>query len=92
MENRKYTVKDLGDNIPRENDTEAKFLEFVAKKINMDSSDLITILSEKHICESCQGVVEQFKKDFPNVKVNIVSGKKEYNGSEQGTNTWKYRK
>lgn len=92
MENRRYTVKDLGDNIPRENDTEAKFLEFVATKINTDRSDVITILSEKHICESCQGVVEQFKKDFPNVKVNIVSGKKEYNGSEQGTNTWKYRK
>ena len=92
VDNRRYKVKELGDGIKREFDTEAKFLEFVAINLNKDSSDVITILSEKHICESCQGVVEQFKKEFPSVTVNIVSGKKGYNGSEQGTKTWKHRK
>lgn len=34
----------------------------------------VTILSEKHICDSCRGVVEQFKTAFPKATVNIISG------------------
>ena len=90
--NRKFAVKDLGDGIPREYDTEAKFLEFVASKKNPTEEFTLTILSEKHICESCQGVVEQFKTMYPHATVNIVSGKKAYNGSEKGLRTWKHRK
>lgn len=90
--NRKFVVKDLGDGIPREYDTEAKFLEFVASKKNPTEEFTLTILSEKHICESCQGVVEQFKTMYPHATVNIVSGKKAYNGSEKGLRTWKHRK
>ncbi|MED9969926.1 MAG: deaminase domain-containing protein [Ruminococcus sp.] len=83
---------DLGDGIPRYFDTEAKFLEFVADKKKPEDSFSVTILSEKHICKSCQGVVQQFKEQFPNAKVNIVSGKKGYNNSEEGLKTWKHRK
>lgn len=90
--NRQFKVKDLGDNIPREYDTEAKFLEFIALQKTPDDTFTVTILSEKHICESCQGVVKQFKETFPNATVNIISGKLNYNGSEKGTNTWKHRK
>ena len=90
---RQFKVKDLGDKIPREYDTEAKMLEFVAAGItDSETVSEITILSEKHICESCAGVVEQFRKKFPNITVNIVSGKIGYNGSEGGAWTWKYRK
>ena len=71
-----FDVLDLGDKIPRQYDTEAKFLEFVAAQKKPNDVFSVTILSEKHICESCQGVVEQFKKKFPNSTVNIVSGKK----------------
>ena len=91
-EERRFSVLDLGDRIPREYDTEAKLLEFVADKKKEGDHFSITILSEKHICESCQGVVRQFKKQFPNAKVNIVSGKKGYNKSENGLKTWKHRK
>lgn len=91
-DNRIFTVKDLGDGIPRQYDTEAKFLEFVATQKQPSDKFTITILSEKHICESCQGVIEQFKKKFPNATVNIVSGKRGYNGNESGNKTWKYRK
>lgn len=91
-QHRQFIVKDLGDNIPREYDTEAKFLEFVASQKHPEDTFEITILSEKHICESCQGVVKQFKNTFPNATVNVVSGKRKYNGKEDGTNTWKYRK
>lgn len=87
-----FSVKNLGDGIPRENDTEAKFLEYVATKKKESDKFNVTILSEKHICDSCQGVVDQFKKLFPNATVNIVSGKKGYGGSEKGTITWKRRK
>ena len=80
------------NHIPREYDTEAKFLEFVASKKKPTDAFEVTILSERHICQSCQGVVEQFEKMFPNAKVNIVSGKLGYNGDELGGKTWKYRK
>ena len=89
---RLFKVKDLGDGIPRQFDTEAKFLEFVASKKKPEDKFTVTILSEKHICESCQGVVEQFKQMFPNSTVNIVSGKLGYNGDEKGLHTWKHRK
>lgn len=87
-----FNVKDLGDGIPRQYDTEAKFLEFVASQKNPKDKFTVTILSEKHICESCEGVVDQFKQKFPYSTVNIVSGKKGYNGSEEGLQTWKHRK
>lgn len=90
--NRIFKVLDLGDNIPRQYDTEAKFLEFVATQKKPTEKFSLTILSEKHICASCQGVVEQFKTMFPKATVNIVSGKRGYNGSEEGLKTWKRRK
>ena len=90
--NRLFKVLDLGDGIPRQFDTEAKFLEFVASQKKPGDKFTVTILSEKHICESCQGVVDQFKQMFPNSTVNIVSGKLGYNGDEKGTHTWKHRK
>ena len=56
----------------------------------------VTILSEKHICESCEFVVEQFKELFPNATVNIVSGNPNYGDlnakGERGMKTWKHRK
>ena len=72
--------------------TEAKFLEFVATQKKPTDKFSLTILSEKHICKSCQHVVEQFKSMYPNATINIVSGKKGYNGSEDGLKTWKHRK
>lgn len=89
---RLFSVKKLWDDVPREYDTEAKFLEFVAGKKKQDDVFEVTILSEKHICESCQGVLKQFKEMFPKATVNIVSGKIGYNGSAYGLKTWKYRK
>ncbi len=90
--NRQFSVKDLGDNIPRQYDTEAKFLEFIAVQKAPDEVFQVTILSEKHICDSCQGVVEQFKQKFPNSTVNIISGRRGYNGDEKGLKTWRRRK
>lgn len=87
-----FKVKDLGDGVSRQYDTEAKFLEYVAGVKKPSDKFVVTILSEKHICESCQGVVKQFQKMFPNATINIVSGKLNYNSSELGLKTWKHRK
>lgn len=92
--NRRFITKPIssGDTIAREFDTEAKFLEFVATKMDPKDTFTVTILSEKHICASCQGVVEQFEKMFPKSTVNIVSGKLGYNKSEDGLKTWYQRR
>lgn len=89
---RLFEVMDLGDGIPRENDTEAKFLEYVATVKNPKDTFEITILSEKHICKSCQSVVSQFKQRYPKATVNIISGKTNYNNSAAGLKTWQHRK
>ena len=89
--NRIFEVLDLGDGKPRQYDTEAKFLEFVATQKKPTDKFSLTILSEKHICDSCQHVVKQFKSMYPNATVNIVSGKQGYNGDPKGGQTWKQK-
>lgn len=91
-ENRRFEVLNLNDGVPRNSDTEAKFLEYVASIKSPGEEFSVTILSEKHICKSCQYVVRQFKEQFPKATVTIVSGKYGYNHSPDGTKTWKYRK
>lgn len=87
-----FTVKDLGDGVLRQYDTEAKFLEYVSSAKNQNDKFTVTILSEKHICESCQGVVKQFQRKYPNAIANIISGKENFYGSKKGNKTWRYRK
>lgn len=94
-EDRKFEVLDLGDDVLREYDTEAKFLEFVATMKKPDEEFVVTILSEKPICKSCQGVVKQFKKMYPKSTVNIVSGNPDYGEAnsrdERGMKNWYHR-
>lgn len=88
---RRFKIKSLRPGDCRMCDTEAKFMEFVADYKNPSDTFTITILSEKHICDSCLYVREQFLEMFPNATVNIISGKKGYNGSPDGLDTWKGR-
>lgn len=48
------------------------------------------VLSEKCMCDSCLGVMRQFKEKYPNVEVNVVSNKKERDAINHGK-SWKYR-
>ncbi len=66
-------------------DTEAKLFEEFHLLLQTKNISEITMLSERGMCESCVGVMEQFKKAHPNVKVNVVSNKK------VNANVWKYR-
>ena len=66
-------------------DTEAKLFEHFADLYEKKSFKSITMLSERGMCDSCKGVMEQFKQLHPDVTINVVSNKK-----VEG-NVWKYR-
>ena len=66
-------------------DTEAKLFEYFHVMLQTKEFSEITMLSERGMCESCIGVMKQFKKAHPNVKVNVVSHKK------VNSDVWKYR-
>lgn len=93
---RHYEVFDTGNNIPREMDTEAKFFEYIRQSI-LAGEDIreITILSEKHMCASCAGVMQQFMDEMSslgyNVQINVISGREGYNSDAEGKSTWKGR-
>lgn len=63
------------NDIPRHFCTEAKMFEYINSKVPKDFNGELTILSEIDMCESCRGVLNQFKEKYPNAKINIVSGK-----------------
>ncbi len=68
------------------NDTEAKLFEFFADHCEDKNIKTITMLSERGMCDSCKGVMEQFKQEYPNIKVNVISNK-----YVEG-DVWKYRR
>ena len=51
----------------------------------------INMLSEKCMCDSCLGVMKQFKDKYPNVTVNVVSNKKE-RAEKNHNKPWEKRK
>lgn len=57
-------------------DTEAKLFEFFADHCEDKDIKTITMLSERGMCDSCKGVIEQFKQEYPNIEVNVISNKR----------------
>lgn len=68
------------------NDTEAKLFEYFANLYEAEPFESITMLSERGMCDSCKGVMEQFQELHPDVTINVVSNKK-----VEG-DVWKYRR
>lgn len=66
-------------------DSEAKLFEYAADIAKDGKEHTINMLSEKCMCESCLGVMKQFKEKYPNVTV-----KKERNEKNKGK-PWKNR-
>lgn len=67
------TYQDVG--YPRLHDTEAKILEDIASKINDDSmSGAINLYTELPACQSCTNVIFEFKRKFPNIRLEVYSG------------------
>lgn len=67
-------------------DTEAKLFEEFAAMYEERPFKTITMISERGMCDSCKGVLEQFRARFPEVTVRVISHKK-----VQG-DVWKYRR
>jgi hypothetical protein len=74
-QNRVFTTQVVGG-YDRLFDSEVKLLENFAETYkntpNIEGS--LKLTSERAICESCSGVMDQFKKMFPKVKVEVVNG------------------
>lgn len=61
----------------RNMDSECKMFEYASSVINDNKVHSLKMLSEKNMCASCESVMKEFCKKHPNVKVEVVSHKKE---------------
>lgn len=80
LKNRQFKYIDVigADGKPRPmtyTDTEAKIFEHLALLYEKKPFKTVTLLSERGMCDSCLGVMAQFKEKY-NVEVNAVSNKK----------------
>ena len=66
-----------GVEIDRNTDSEYKILSNLADKLgsNYKAQGNVTIFTEKAACSSCKGVVDQFMKLYPNIRINIIHNK-----------------
>ncbi|CAI2476084.1 Hemolysin precursor [Serratia entomophila] len=75
-QNFKYeTIKNSdGILISRNTDSEYKILDNLADKLgnNVSAEGSATIFTERAACDSCLGVVEQFQKKYPRIKVEVL--------------------
>jgi hypothetical protein len=55
-------------------DAEQKILESLARGLPADSTGTINLYSSNPICDSCQGVIAQFREKFPGITLNVSSG------------------
>ena len=83
-----FKAKEVGGYI-RDNDSEYKLFNYIATLKKPSDTFTVNMLSERCMCESCMGVMEQFKNMFPNATVNMVSHKN--TSSKLDNNPWKYR-
>jgi hypothetical protein len=58
----------------RSADTEYKLLEAIASRCDPQSSGVVDLVTERSPCPSCTFVIEQFRKRFPGIKLNIMDG------------------
>lgn len=58
-------------------DSEYKMLEYASSIINDNQEHSLKMLSERTMCTSCESVMKEFCKKHQNVKVEVISHKKE---------------
>lgn len=78
------------DGYVRDSDSEYKLFNYIATQKRPSDTFTVNMLSERCMCDSCIGVMEQFKKMYPNATVNVVSHK--VVKGKQNSNPWKYRR
>ena len=83
-----FTVANAnGRLIDRSTDTEAKILNNVAAQLgnNSKATGRITLFTEREPCVSCSINIDQFRKKYPNIDLNIVDS----NGYLYTPNKWR---
>lgn len=74
-ENERSFSSYMVDGYPRYHDTEAKILEDIASQINDPNAyGTINLFTEKAACQSCTNVILEFRRKFPNIKLNVFTG------------------
>jgi len=64
-----------GAEYSRFHDTEVKILEDIASQIDNPSiQGTINLFTEAPACQSCTNVIFEFRRKFPNIKLNIYAG------------------
>nr|WP_269845641.1 deaminase domain-containing protein [Lysinibacillus odysseyi] len=60
----------------RANDTECKILEDISRQLGDDKTvkGTIDLFTELPACGSCTDIILQFRKEYPNIKLNVYSG------------------
>nr|WP_234830653.1 DUF637 domain-containing protein [Pectobacterium carotovorum] len=63
-----------GTKISRNTDSEYKILDNLADRLgsNISAKGSVTIFTERAACESCLGVIDQFKQKYPNIEINVL--------------------
>lgn len=60
---------------PRYHDTEVKILEDISSQISDPSvHGTINLFTEAPACQSCTNVIFEFRRKYPNIKLNIYTG------------------
>lgn len=71
-ENERIFTTYVDDKYPRYHDTEAKILEDIASQItDSNISGTINLYSELPCCQSCSNIILEFRRKFPNIKLNV---------------------
>ncbi len=87
--------KSVGNRANTYVDSESKFFEYAADICSDGKPHTLKILSEKCMCPSCKQVMMQFSKQFPDVDIQVVSGRTDREVTKHGE-FWnkrvKYRK
>lgn len=55
-------------------DSETHIFETLAGRLTPESKGVIDLYSERPVCTSCEGLINQFKQQFPGIRVNISTG------------------
>ena len=71
-ENERFFTTYVDDQYPRYHDTEAKILEDIASQItDSNISGIVNLYSELPCCQSCSNIILEFRRKFPNIKLNV---------------------
>ncbi|MEU9314371.1 deaminase domain-containing protein [Streptomyces sp. NPDC048295] len=55
-------------------DSETHIFESLAQRLTPDAKGAIDLYSERPVCASCSGLIDQFKQAFPGIHINISTG------------------